>query len=82
MVYSSGNAQQCQERAGQIGAVLYEEESDASYTRRVLNTTETVPFIHLFTNFAKRLDLLTEQAPPRGPFIPACLNYLRRKQPV
>ena len=36
-------------RAGKIRAILYEEESEASYTRRVLNTTETVPFIHLFT---------------------------------
>ena len=69
-------------RAGKIRGILYEEELDASYTRRVLNTTETVPFFHLFTNFAKRLDLLTEQTPLRGPFIPACLNYLTRKQPV
>ena len=71
MVYSSGNAQECQARAraGKIRGILYEEELDASYTRRVLNTTETVPFFHLFTNFAKRLDLLTEQTPLRGPFM-------------
>ena len=43
-------------RGGEISAILYEGELDASNTRRVLNTTETVPFIHLFTNFAKRLD--------------------------
>ena len=43
-------------RGGEIRAILYEGELDASNTRRVLNTTETVPFIYLFTNFAKRLD--------------------------
>ena len=43
-------------RGGEISVILYEGELDASNTRRALNTTETVPFIRLFTNFAKRLD--------------------------